>query len=81
MAAESLEQADIIVSGGRGMKSAENFKILEDLAETIGGVVGASRAAVDAGWSRDQIKSVKLGRPYHRSCISLVEYPVKSSTK
>ena len=46
----SLDEADIIISGGRGIGSAENFKILEDLAETINGVVGASRAAVDVGW-------------------------------
>jgi electron transfer flavoprotein alpha subunit len=47
---KSLDEADIIISGGRGIGSSENFKILEDLAITINGVVGASRAAVDAGW-------------------------------
>ncbi len=42
--------ADFIISGGRGMMAPENFSMLQELADEIGGVVGASRSAVDAGW-------------------------------
>jgi electron transfer flavoprotein alpha subunit len=46
----NLKGARIIVSGGYGVGSKENFKLISDLAHTVGGEVGASRAAVDAGW-------------------------------
>ena len=45
-----VAEADIIVSGGRGMKGPEHFPLLEQLASTLGAAVGASRAVVDAGW-------------------------------
>ncbi len=46
----NIEDADIIVSGGRGLGEAKNFAIIEDLARTLKAAVGASRAAVDSGW-------------------------------
>jgi electron transfer flavoprotein alpha subunit len=46
----SIAEADIIVSGGRGLQKPEHFGLLRELAEVLGGGVGASRAAVDANW-------------------------------
>lgn len=46
----SIEEADIIVAGGRGLGKPENFALVEELARAIGGAVGATRAVVDAGW-------------------------------
>ena len=45
-----IQDAKILVSGGRGMGGPENFKLLEDLAEVLGGTISSSRACVDAGW-------------------------------
>src|SRR6266550_2627874 len=57
-----LTEASVIVSGGRGMGGPQNYKILEELAEIMGGVVGASRASVDAGWRPHSDQVGQTGR-------------------
>lgn len=57
-----LTEANIIVSGGRGMKGPENFGVLEELADTIGAAVGVSRAAVDSGWRGVEIQVGQTGK-------------------
>lgn len=46
----NIEEAEIIVAGGRGMGSPENFKVLEELADALGGVLGVTRPIVEKGW-------------------------------
>jgi len=57
-----LTEAEIVLSGGRGMKGPENYVILEEMAGVIGAAVGASRAAVDAGWRPHRFQIGQTGR-------------------
>ena len=60
--AVDIQDAKILVSGGRGVGSPENFKILEDLAEAVGGTVSCSRAVVDSGWKPKELQVGQTGK-------------------
>ncbi len=59
---ERIDDAEIVVAGGKGMKNVQSFKMLEELAQLLGGSVGASRCAVDAGWCDHSIQIGQTGK-------------------
>jgi len=58
----NIEEAEIVVSGGRGLQSPENFKLIEELAKVLGGTVGASRPVVDDGWKSHPCQVGQTGK-------------------
>jgi hypothetical protein len=74
-----LTEADIVVSGGRGMRGTD-YTVIENLAEALGGAVRASRAAVDEGWRPHAHQVGQTPAKWcHPCCISPVVFPERSS--
>lgn len=79
-AQNNLKGAPIVVAGGYGVGSKENFEVLFQLADVLHAEVGASRAAVDAGWIQQTAKLDKQALPFTQRFISPVAYQDKSNT-
>jgi electron transfer flavoprotein alpha subunit len=58
----NIEEAEIIVAGGRGLETEENFKLMEELARVLGGCVGVTRPLVDAGWAPHYLQIGQSGK-------------------
>jgi len=74
-----LEDADIIVSGGRGLGKPENFQLIEELAEVMGAAVGSSRPPVDEGWIPYSTRSVRPARQFAPDSTLPVAFQEQSS--
>ena len=76
----SLEEASVIVAGGRGVGTAENFALIQALADELGAAVGATRAVVDLGWKHHQYQIGQTGKTVSPSYTSPAASPALSST-
>ncbi len=63
--AVALDGADVVIAGGWGIGSEENWKLLEELAEVLGGAVGATRPAIDEGWAPEDVMIGQSGKTVH----------------